>query len=34
MTQRLQILRLRLAYGLTPAQAALLAALVYGEGAQ
>ncbi len=29
----LQIARLRLAYGLTPAQAALVAALLYGEGA-
>ena len=32
--RHLQILRLRLAYGLTPDKAALLAALVYGEGAQ
>lgn len=32
--KRLQILRLRLSFGLTPAQAALVAALVYGEGAE
>jgi hypothetical protein len=32
--RHLQILRLRIAFGLTPAQAAALAALVYGEGAK
>ena len=31
---RLQILRLRMAYGLTASRAALLAYLIYGEGAQ
>jgi hypothetical protein len=32
--RHLQILHLRAAYGLTASQAAALAALVYGEGAQ